>query len=79
MILYLDERGEQSITENPNGTGKPVHQLYASIDMAKNWRLVSTRVDNSSYPNRNLIGTTKNGLTAAEKFRELLDVIIKKI
>ena len=60
------------ITEIFDGSGIPVHQLYASIEMAKNWKLVSSRIDKSSYPNRNLIGITEKGKKAAGKLREFL-------
>ena len=66
--------GEQSITEILDGSGIPVHQLYASIEMAKNWKLVSTRIDKSSYPNRNLIWITEKGSVAAQKLKDFLNV-----
>ncbi len=72
LLLYLDEHGEQAITEILEGSGIPVHQLYASIEMAKNWKLVSSRIDKSSYPNRNLIGITEKGKIAAKKLKDLL-------
>ena len=50
-----------------DGSGIPVHQLYASIEMTKNWKLVFSRIDKSSYPNRNLIGITEKGKKAAQK------------
>ncbi len=75
LLLYLDEHGEQSITEILDGSGIPVHQLYASIEMARNWKLVSSRIDKSSYPNRNLIGITEKGRSVAEKLKELLTEI----
>lgn len=70
LLLYLDEHGEQSITEILDGSGIPVHQLYASIEKAKNWKLVSSRIDKSSYPNRNLIRITGKGKEAAMKLRD---------
>ena len=75
LLLYLDEHGEQSITEILAGSCIPVHQLYASIEMAKNWKLVSSRFDKSSYPIRNLIGITEKGKKAAGKLIELVDII----
>ena len=77
LLLYLDEHGEQSITEILDGSGIPVHQLYASIEMARNWKLVSSRIDKSSYPNRNLIGITEQGKEAAEKLNAFLHTIDK--
>lgn len=75
LLLYLDEHGEQSITEILDGSGIPVHQLYASIEMAKNWKLVSSRIDKSSYPNRNLIKITEKGNKAVTKIKEFLEIL----
>ena len=76
LLLYLDEHGEQSITEILDGSGIPVHQLYASIEMAKNWKLVSTRIDKSSYPNRNLIRITEKGRITSSKLNDFLDCLL---
>ena len=78
LLLYLDEHGEQSITEILDGSGIPVHQLYASIEMARNWKLVSSRIDKSSYPNRNLIKITGNGKEASGKLRGFLEAVDAK-
>ena len=75
LLLYLDEHGEQPITEILYGSGIPVHQLYASIEMAKNWKLVSSRIDKSSYPNRNLIGITEKGKTATGRLKKFLEYL----
>ena len=75
LLLYLDEHGEQAITEILDGSGIPVHQLYASIEMAKNWKLVSSRIDKSSYPNRNLIWITEKGRIASNRLRAFLNNI----
>ena len=74
LLLYLDEHGEKAITEILDGSGIPVHQLYASIEMAKNWKLVSSRIDKSSYPNRNLIGITEKGKDATFRLKTFLEV-----
>ncbi len=72
LLLYLDEHGEQFITEILGGSGIPVHQLYASIEIAKNWKLVSTRIDKSSYPDRNLIMIMEKEKEAEVKLRYFL-------
>ena len=74
LLIYLDEHGEQAITEILDGSGIPVHQLYASIEIAKNWKLVSSRIDKSSYPNRNLIGITEKGKFASKKLEEFIGI-----
>lgn len=52
-----------------------MHQLYASIEIVKNWKLVSSRIDKSSYPNRNLVSITEKGEAVGDKLRELLKLI----
>ena len=76
LLLYLDEHGEQAITEILDGSGIPVHQLYASIEMARNWKLVSSRIDKSSYPNKNLIGITEKGRITSSKLNDFLDCLL---
>ncbi len=73
LLLCLYKHGEQAITEILDGSGISAHQLYASIEMARNWIVVSSRVDKSSYPNRNLIRITETGkLSAPELIRFLI-------
>ena len=75
LLLYLDEDGEQSIAEILDGSGIPVHQLYASIEMAKNWKLVSSRIDKSNYPNRNMISITEKGKKASVGLKKFLQIV----
>ena len=58
-----------------DGFDIPVHQLYASIEMARDWKLVSSRIDKSSYPNRNLISITEKGKSATESLRDFLEYL----
>ncbi len=75
LLLYLDEHGEQSVTEILDRSGIFVHQLYVCIEMARNWKSVSSRIDKSSYPNRNLIGITGKGRKTALQLRLFLILV----
>ena len=77
LLLYLNDNGEQPLTQIMLGSGIAVHQLYASIGMAREWGLVSSRVDATSYPNKNLICITNKGRVVTKKLEELLEAILR--
>ena len=52
-----------------------MHQLYASIEKAKELGLVKTRVDKGKYPPRNIIEITGKGKKVALKIGEVLNLI----
>ena len=75
LLVYLSNKKEKTLTEILDETNIPVHQLYSSIEMAKNWKLVLSRIDMSSYPNRNLIKITEKGRETASKLTAFLRVL----
>ncbi|MEM0136059.1 MAG: hypothetical protein QXU18_12690 [Thermoplasmatales archaeon] len=64
MILFgiLDETGIQ------------MYQLCSNIEMTRNWKLVSSRIDKSSYPNRNSIGIAERGRKVTESLRNFMKI-----
>ena len=75
LIVFLSREGEKALTSILRGTDIPVHQLYSSIEKAKELRLVNTRVDNASYPARSLVSLTDKGKKLSEKIKEIADLI----
>ena len=75
LISYLHTKGERPITTIMEETGIPVHQLYSSIEKGKSMGLVTTRVDISSYPNKNLIDLTEKGRKMGDKILEMLEIL----
>ena len=75
LLVYLSGKKEKALTEILDETDIPVHQLYASIEKAKELKLVKTRIDSKKYPPRNLISLTKKGKTIAEKLQDIIDII----
>ncbi len=75
LIEYLDVNGECMITQIREDRQIPIHQLYASIEMAKRLKLIKTRIDNTKYPPRNMISLTKKGSDLAEKIKEIMDIL----
>ena len=76
LLVYLSGRKEKTLTEILNETDIPVHQLYASIEKAKELGLVKTRIDKGKYPHRSLISETPKGKLVSKKIIEAL-VILK--
>ncbi len=75
LLVYLLDNGEKTITEIMKDTDIPVHQLYSSIEKAKDLKLVMTRVDSSKYPARNLISITTKGKSVARKVNEIIELL----
>ena len=77
LLVYLSDRKEKTLTEILDETDIPVHQLYASIEKAKELGLVKTRIDKGRYPARNLVAITPKGKGVAMKLREILQLLGK--
>ena len=75
LIEYLDVNGESMITQIRDDKQIPIHQLYASIEMAKKLKLVKTRIDITKYPPRNMISLTEKGSNLAKKIKEIIDIL----
>ena len=75
LLVYLSNKNEKALTEILDETDIPVHQLYSSIEKAKELDLVKTRTDSRKYPPRNLISLTKKGKMFAGKLVELTDIL----
>lgn len=76
LLVYLSDKNEKTLTEILDGTDIPVHQLYSSIEKAKELGLVKTRVDKRKYPPRNTIMLTQRGASVAEKVRETAKLLL---
>ncbi len=75
LIQYLHNNGETQITAIIENTAIPVHQLYSSIEKGKTLGLIKTRIDTSSYPNKNMIDLTEKGKKMGEKLKEMVELI----
>ena len=75
LIHYLGENGEKSLTEIMDDAGISVHQLYASIEKAKELDLVKTRMDRKKYPPRNLVSLTAKGKKFSRKVDEMMKIL----
>ena len=75
LLVYLSDKKEKTLTEILDETDIPVHQLYSSIEKAKEMGLVKTRVDKGKYPPRNRVSTTPKGKEIAVKVNEILEIL----
>ena len=75
LLVYLSDKKEKTLTEILDETDISVHQLYASIEKAKELGLVKTRIDKKKYPPRNIIEITGKGKKVAFKIGEVLRLI----
>jgi len=53
----------------------PVHQLYRSIEKGKELKLITTGIDSSSYPNKNMVKLTEKGKKMGDKILEMLEIL----
>ena len=50
LLAYLSDKKEKALTEILDETDIPVHQLYSSIEKAKELGLVKMRIDVGNIP-----------------------------
>ena len=77
LLIYLsnvDKTNFQGIVEGLPLTGR---SLYSVIDKLKELELINTRIDRSSYPPRNMISLTDKERKAAEKLKEIEEILKK--
>ena len=75
LLVYLLDKKEKALTEILDETDIPVHQLYSSIEKAKELDLVKTRIDSKKYPPRNLVSLTVKGRKFSKKLEELMKIL----
>ena len=55
--------------------GISVHQGYKALEKCKELELVKSRIDNTSYPARNMISLTPKGKKVAELLKKIEEVL----
>ncbi|MGC8651529.1 MAG: transcriptional regulator [Minisyncoccia bacterium] len=74
FLLDIKETNFQNIVEELPITGR---SLYGAIDKLKELGLIKTRIDKSSYPQKNMISLTEKGKQVAERLKEIEEVLNK--
>lgn len=75
LIVHLAGDGERPLTTILEETDISVHQLYSSIEKAREMGLVASRIDHGTYPNRNMISCTPAGKRVAGKLEEIVKIV----
>ena len=75
LLACLSDKKEKALTEILDETDIPVHQLYSSIEKAKELDLVKTRVESKKNPPRNMISLTAKGKKFSKKLDELIEIL----
>jgi DNA-binding MarR family transcriptional regulator len=75
LLVYLSDKKEKTLTEILDETDIPVHQLYSSIQKAKELDLVNTRMNSKKYPPRNMVSLTAKGRKFSRKLEELIKIL----
>ena len=75
LLVYLSDKKDKTVTEILDETDIPVHQLYSSIEKAKELDLVKTRMDSRKYPPRNMVSLTAKGREFSKKLKELIRIL----
>ena len=77
ILVFLLEHGEtnfQKIIDDSNLYDRIVRN---SLPILKDSGLVSTRIDNTSYPPKNMISLTEKGKDVASKVKEIEDIMAR--
>ncbi len=77
LILYLNEKGETNFQKIVYDSDIYDRILRLSLEKLKDLGLIVTRIDNSSYPPKNMISLTEKGKIVAKKLKEIEEVLSK--
>jgi len=75
ILVYLLDKGEVSIQNITDNTDLYYSIVKKSSSLLREYGLVNTRVDSSTYPPRNMISLTDKGRKVAEHLKKIEDVI----
>ena len=75
ILVYLLDKGEVSIQNITDSTDLYYNIVKKSSSLLREYGLANTRVDNSTYPPRNMISLTDKGRKVAEKLKEIEEVL----
>jgi len=77
ILVYLLDKGEVSIQNITDSTDLYYNIVKKSSSLLREYGLANTRVDNSTYPPRNMISLTDKGRKVAEKLKEIEEVLVE--
>lgn len=78
LLVHLDDKDETNQQRITDETNLYASILRSSVKLLKASGLVKTRVDNSSYPPKNMISLTDKGRRVAKLLKEIEAVLEAK-
>lgn len=75
LLLYLYGKEEVSLSIILKETDIYDRIFWKSADILKANNLITTRIDDTSYPPKNIVSLTDMGKKVAEKFREIEELL----
>jgi len=75
ILVYLLDKGEVSIQNITDNTDLYYNIVKKSSSLLREYELANTRVDNSTYPPRNMISLTEKGKKVAEYLKKIEEVL----
>jgi len=75
ILVYLLDQGEVSIQNITDNTDLYYNIVKKSSSLLREYGLVNTRVDSSTYPPRNMISLTEKGKKVAEHLKKVEEVL----
>jgi DNA-binding HxlR family transcriptional regulator len=75
LLVYLYEKGETNYYSIIKESDIYDRVLRLSVEKLKELKLVESKINNSTYPPRNMISLTPKGRKVAEKLKEIEEVL----
>lgn len=74
-LVYLYDNGESNFQKIADSPGLYDRIVRNSLAILNEQALIRQRIDNSSYPPKNMISLTEKGKKVAEKLKEIQDML----
>jgi len=75
ILVYLLDKGEVSIQNITDNTDLYYNIVKKSSSLLREYGLANTRVDNSTYPPRNMLSLTEKGKRVAEHLKKVEEML----
>ncbi|MDG6933985.1 MAG: hypothetical protein JRN68_04755 [Nitrososphaerota archaeon] len=75
MLVFLSDRDEYTLSKIWEEANIGTNQGYRSLNKAQKLGLIASRIDNSSYPPKNMISLTPKGKKVAELLKKIEEVL----
>ncbi len=79
ILVYLNEHGETNFQKIVDDSSLYDRIVRNSLPILKDAGLISTKIDNSSYPPKNMISLTQKGKRIGSKLKEIDEILMEGI